>query len=198
MVNYVLRDVGLTFTGLANGETQRIPGKRPYRIGSALRQGLRTPTGKYELYSETSEKFKYSHGLEPLPVYRDSADNASPAEFPLILVAGGRLPQQFHSRLHNVKMTKFLRPNPALDINPVDAKRLGIKQDDQISVTTSTGVIHVWANVTHLSREGAVFMYQGYENADVNRIIALDHLDPYSGFPGYRSVRCAVAKESRV
>ena len=37
-------------------------------------------------------------------------------------------------------------------------------------------------------------MFQDYENANVNNIIPLDHLDPYSGFPGYRTVRCAIER----
>ena len=38
-------------------------------------------------------------------------------------------------------------------------------------------------------------MYHGYREADVNSIVPPGHNDPYSGFPGYRSVRCAVVKK---
>ena len=44
-------------------------------------------------------------------------------------------------------------------------------------------------------KPGTVHMYHGYREADVNRIIPPGHNDPYSGFPGYRSVRCAVVKK---
>lgn len=192
---YVLRRVGVTLDSLkASPAAVKIPGKMPYFVGKNLEDGLRTPTGKIELYSNTIAKFEQSHGLDPLPTYRDSLDKSSEKKFPLILVAGGRIPTEFHSRYQNVKSTKFLRPHAAADINPFDAKELGIKQDDDIELSTATGTIKVKANVTHASKKGVVFMYQDYENADVNRIIDLDHLDPYSGFPGYRTVRCKVLK----
>ena len=35
-------------------------------------------------------------------------------------------------------------------------------------------------------------LVEGPENA--NDLIPIDHLDPYSGFPGYKQVRCAVKK----
>jgi anaerobic selenocysteine-containing dehydrogenase len=112
----------------------------------------------------------------------------------MILTAGGRIPTEFHSRFQNVKTTKFLRPNAAVDINPRDAQKLGIKQGDDARVSTPVGAIYVKANVTLAAKEGVAFMFQSYENADVNRIIGWDHLDPYSGFPGYRTVRCKVEK----
>ena len=40
-------------------------------------------------------------------------------------------------------------------------------------------------------------LYHGYREADVNAIIPAGHNDPYSGFPGYRSVRCRVEKEAQ-
>lgn len=192
---YVLRGVDLTLDQLkASPIAVKIPGKMPYRIGKNLIDGLRTPTGKIELYSKTIEKFQESHGLDPLPTYRESLDKGNKRKYPLILTAGGRIPTEFHSRYQNVKSTKFLRPHPAADINPYDAKELGILQDDDIELNTTTGTIRVKANLTHASKRGVVFMYHGYESADVNRIIDLDHLDPYSGFPGYRTVRCNIKK----
>jgi anaerobic selenocysteine-containing dehydrogenase len=95
-----------------------------------------------------------------------------------------------------VKSARYFRPYPAADVSPADARALGIRQGDSICITTPVGAIHVRAEVTNLAKEGVVFMYQDYEDADVNRIIQHDHLDPYSGFPGYRSVRCRVEKEA--
>ena len=48
------------------------------------------------------------------------------------------------------------------------------------------------ANITNLNKDGVVTLYHGYSEADVNSIIPSGHNDPYSGFPGYRSVRCSV------
>lgn len=195
IVKYVLRKVGVTLDSLKSSPAAvKIPGKMPYFVGKNLEDGLRTPTGKIELYSKTIEKFKESHGLSPLPTYAPSLNKANKQKYPLVLVAGGRIPTEFHSRYQNVKSTKFLRPYPAADINPYDADELGIEQNDDIIISTGTGSIQVKANLTHASKKGVIFMYHGYEKADVNRIIDLNHLDPYSGFPGYRTVRCNLKK----
>ena len=41
---------------------------------------------------------------------------------------------------------------------------------------------------------GEVSIYHDYEEANANDLIPIDHLDPYSGFPGYKQVSCAVKK----
>ena len=88
----------------------------------------------------------------------------------------------------------LLRPDPAADLNPEDAKRMEIGQGDEIYLTTRVGRIKVKANVSAISAPGEVNMYHGYSEANVNQIIPRDHLDPYSGFPGFKQVRCRVEK----
>ena len=131
-------------------------------------------------------------GFHPLPVYVNSLDDAEPAQFPLQLVSGGRLPNALHSRLHDVSWLRSLRPEPMADIHPEDARARGIACGDPIRITTTAGSINVKANITAMVLPGTVFMFHGYREADVNSIIPKDHNDPYSGFPGFRSVRCEV------
>ena len=151
-----------------------------------------TPTGKFELRSAIVEEFP---GFEPLPVYRESLDGADPVRFPLQLVSGGRLPNALHSRLHDVPWLRSLRPEPMADLHPADAKEREIRNGDRIHLTTSAGSITVKAHVTSAVLPGTVWMYHGYREADVNSIIPPDHNDPYSGFPGFRSVRCEVIRD---
>ena len=54
--------------------------------------------------------------------------------------------------------------------------------------------IHVKAHVTDIGLPGNVHMYHGYKEADGNSLVGVDHLDPYSGFPGYRQLRCTIRK----
>lgn len=198
MVKYVLRRIGVTLDALKSSPTAvRIPGKEPYFPGRNLCDGLRTPTGKIELYSTTIAKFRNSYGLNPLPSYRASLEWAGKKEYPLILTAGSRISSEFHSRYQNVKSTRFLRPHAAADINPLDAKALGIRQGDDVRIITQTGAIQVRAELTYAAKRGVVFMYQDYEQADVNRVINWNHLDPYSGFPGYRTVRCRLERTEK-
>lgn len=187
---YVLRRVGVTLEGLRSAQGYvRIPGALPYIPGSNLRRGLLTPTGKFELYSERIAAYTHSHGLHPLPVY---AGLQAGEEWPLVLVAGGRIPWQVHSRMHRIRAIRALENGPAADIHPQDAAARGIAPGDEIELVTQHGQIRVRAHVTHMVLRGTVHMYQDYPQADVNAILDLDALDPYSGFPAYRSVPCDV------
>ncbi len=155
---------------------------------------LNTPTGKIELYSERIAKYEADYGLDPLPVFSDGFDCPPTAEFPMSLITGGRLTNAVHSRLHDVPWLRDLRPEPAADIHPEDARRLGIAQGDEICLVTRLGRIRVKANLSAISAPGEVNFYHGYREANVNEIIPKEHLDPYSGFPGYKQLRCRVEK----
>ena len=194
---YLLRKTGVTFAALksAPGVPVPIPGLVPYFPGYSIEKGLPTPTGKYELYSKTIEKYQDEYGLEPLPKYVDSLGDKGKRNFPLIMVAGGRIPWQVHSRMQRIKSIRHLSPYPVLDILPEDAGKRGINHDDEIELVTEKGKISVHANVTNMVLKGTVHIFQDFPEADVNSIIDGDHLDPYSGFPGYRTVRCQVNKK---
>lgn len=187
----LLRKVGVTFAELkASAGTTKIPGKEPYRAGDNTAFGYATPTGKFELTSEILRK----HGFDSLPTYRPSEDGSDPELYPLKLTAGGRLPYHFHSRFQNSTIKKTFRPESMADLNPKDARALKIQQGDPIRITTMAGSIFLKANLTHTVEPGAIFVYQDYPDADVNSIIPAEHLDPISGFPGYRSLRCRVER----
>lgn len=147
-----------------------------------------TASGKYELHSSLAEK----HGYEPLPKFYDPYDDADLDEYPLILCSGGRLPNAFASRFHDIPWARSLRKDASVDININTALELGIGQGDIILLSTSAGSIELKANISNLNRRDMVVLYHGYSDADVNSIIPAGHNDPYSGFPGYRSVRCKV------
>ena len=155
---------------------------------------LHTPSGRIELYSSRTARYTASHSLCPLPVFSAGDGAGDPEEFPMTLISGGRLPHVLHSRLHTVPWLRGMRPEASADLNPDDAARLGIAQGDEILVSTVAGAVRVKANLTRVSAPGEVNLYHGYEEADVNRIVPMDHLDPYSGFPGYKQLRCRVEK----
>ena len=190
-VRYMLRDTPIDVDALkAHSQfPQKLEGVKTIPVGE---HGFGTPTGKFELWSTVIEQIP---GLDPLPTWRDSVDAVDPARYPFRLVAGARLPNALHSRLHDVPWLRSLRPQPTADLNDGDAQALGISQGDAIELTTSAGTITVAANPTRTVKPGTVFLYHGYREADVNSIVPPGHNDPYSGFPGYRSVRCAVTRK---
>ena len=172
---------------------------KPYIPGTYTKNGFETKTGKLELKSAIIEEISKDYpDLNPLPTYHDSCDGADPKQFPCTLITGARLPNAVHSRLHSLTWPRSLRPDPAADLNPETARESGIAQDDWIVLSTSCGQITVRANLTHAAKPGEVYMYHGYPEADVNELIPADHLDPYSGFPGFKQVRCRVEKAKNI
>jgi anaerobic selenocysteine-containing dehydrogenase len=168
---------------------------RPYIPGTYLKNGPETATGKLELYSELIARIDPSYRLDPLPVYYDSNHGVDPEKYPFVLMTGARLPHTIHSRAHKVPWLRSLRPDPSVDINPADAERLGICQGDPVRLYTETGEIHVRANVTEVANQGELHMIHGYEEANASDLISWEYLDPYSGFPSYKQLRCAIGKE---
>ena len=158
-----------------------------------LEKGLKTPTGKFELKSRIIEDHP-EWGLDALPTYKEPLDPADPEIYPFTLTSGSRIPNALHSRIHLVPNNRSLRPYPAADLNRLDCERLGIAENDDIVISTPRGSITVKAHPTLSVPESLVNLYHGYSEADVNSLLDADHLDPYSGFPAYRSTRCSVKR----
>ena len=155
---------------------------------------LETPSGKIELYSNRIAKYEQSHGLKPLPEYVCGADPADPEEYPMTLMAGSRQPNAIHSRIHKLSWPRSLRPDAMVQINPDDADKYGLKQGDELYLVTGTNRIKVKADVTNVSNVGELNMFHGYREANANALVADTSLDPYSGFPGYKQIRCRIEK----
>lgn len=172
---------------------QKIPGLAITPVGQ---HGLQTPSGKFELDSLAIQAL-HDPNLDSLPTYCSSADDADPAEFPMILSTGIRIPGGLHSRLHDCPSARSLRKEPTADISLEDAEKLGIAAGDNITITTAHGHVTVKANPSGTMPDGMVSLYHSYREADANSLLSYDHRDPYSGFPGYRCIRCNIEKEAQ-
>ena len=69
-----------------------------------------------------------------------------------------------------------------------------ISYGDMIKVSTPLASIELKANPSQMIKDGTISIYHGYRKADVNILIGADHLDPISGFCGFKSVRCRVER----
>ena len=194
-VKFIIRDMPLTTDELRKSEFPvKIPDIPQYVPGTFLEKGLKTPTGKYELRSELIAAHP-EWGLDPLPTYTQPYGDEKADIYPFALCTGARLPHALHSRLHDVPWLRSLRPDPSADISVEDAQRLGIRKGNDIEIFTDTGCITVKANPTAVIPEGSVFFYHGYREANAEQLLSADDLDPYSGFPAYRSVRCGIRRK---
>ena len=166
-----------------------VPNAAGYVPGSFL-ENIPTPTGKIELYSEAVARYT-DRGLDPLPAYiPDPADPDRPFTF----ITGARHPHTLHSRCHPVPWLRSFRPEPSVDMCAADARDLGAVQGDRVILTSAAGSMTVQVNITETANRGELHMIHGYKEANVNALLPLDHLDPYTGFPGYKQFSVSVRK----
>ncbi|MEW6665372.1 MAG: molybdopterin-dependent oxidoreductase [Thermodesulfobacteriota bacterium] len=195
-IDWILEPAGLTVAELKEhpaGLALKGVKMPPYR--KYQKNGFPTPSGKMEFASTILKEA----GLDPLPTYREPrlSPRSTPEvakQFPLILTTGYRLPMYQHSRTFRLGWNRGLRPDASVDINPRDAAIRGIQAGDWVSLSTPRDAVRVRANVTEVVPAGVVGIYHAWPEADVNRLVEPDYLDPISGFPGFKSLLCEVTK----
>lgn len=197
-LDWMMEGCGLTVADLKKSDLPvKVPAaKWPAEPGKCLRDGFKTPTGKFEFYSTAIAAIDPKYGLDPLPSYYDSLadqnDEQTRENYPFYLCTGARLAHAIHSRAHETPWLRSLRPEPTCEINPEDGKRLGLKEGGSVELYSPYGSIRVKVKFTHKIKPGVIMMLHGYTEANVNLLIGRDHLDPYSGFPGFKGMRCNV------
>lgn len=111
-------------------------------------------------------------------------------DFPFTLLTGRGTSAQWHtqSRTNKSAVLRKLYPGSLfLDIHPDDAHHLGLKDRDEVNVSSRRGSISAQAHLTTSIRHGEVFlpMHEGTVN-----ILTYPAFDPHSRQPGYKA--CAV------
>ena len=131
---------------------------------------LDTPSGKIEIYSsriaELAEQWELPEGekLTPLPEYVATWEGAEEAKknekYPLQCI-GHHMKGRTHSSYGNVDWLRDDAHPQTAWINPIDAKKRGIKNYDKIAVFNDRGHIHTTARVTPRIAPGVVSVPQG-------------------------------------
>lgn len=191
-IRWMIRDLPVTVEELQASPAPVRLEVPPYRRHGHLDAGLPTPTGKFELKSALIESHP-EWGLDALPTYTPPV-HPQPERWPYTLCAGTRIPNAIHSRLHDVPWARSLRPRPACELSLEDARKLGVEEGDTLEVATPFGALQVQAMPTKTVQDGEVYLFHGYREADANSILDPDGLDPYSGFPAYRSAYCTLRR----
>ena len=199
-MDWIIDGCGLTVADLkASDLPVKVPAaKWPAQPGKILANGFHTPSGKFEFYSNTIAAIDPRYGLDPLPSYRDSLEDQNDPEtrekYPFYLCTGARLAHAVHSRAHEVPWLRSLRPNPTVEVHTADAARLGLRDGDKAAISSPYGEIRMTVKVTSKAKEGVLMALHGYTEANVNELIGRDHLDPYTGYPGFKGMRCNIRK----
>lgn len=131
---------------------------------------LDTPSGKIEIYSskiaELATQWELPEGdkLTPLPEYVATWEGAEEAKenekYPLQCF-GHHMKGRTHSSYGNVDWLRDDAHPQTAWINPIDAKKRGIKNYDKIAVFNDRGRIHTVARVTPRIAPGVVSVPQG-------------------------------------
>lgn len=200
-MDFIIEPTGLTVKEIQeNGGIMKTRNTLPpYQEKKYLKNGFATPSGKAELLSGVVERYAQEYHLNVLPEYRSLEEiypQYNKKQWPLLMNTGSRRPQFMHSRTYRMRWISQLEDNDILDIHPRDAGQYGIEEHDRVIISTPRGSIKATAHLTATVHPGVVHMYHGNEQANTSWLMAHDFLDPYSGYPGYKSFLCSVEKDS--
>ncbi|MCB9950105.1 MAG: nitrate reductase [Planctomycetaceae bacterium] len=115
------------------------------------------------------------------------------SKYPFILLTGRGSASQWHTQTRTSKsavLRKLYPEQPFVELSPVDAKSLGVVQNDQVLVSSQRGKMVATAFLTHNVQPGQIFIPMHYEAT--NRLTDAV-FDPYSKQPSYKSCAVAVA-----
>lgn len=144
---------------------------------------FRTPSGKYELWSEEAAQF----GHLPLPAYLEELKPTN--EYPFRCISP-HWKLNLHSQFQNLDWMEAINENPFIEIHPETAKKYGIKDNDSVKMYNDLGYIIVPAKITQTVAHDIVVVYEAwYKNKDFNvnytvKAIPADMGKKATGMPG--------------
>ena len=116
------------------------------------------------------------------------------ADYPFVMTTG-RVLYQYHTGTMS-RLSKGITeraPESLVEINPKDAKKLGVQDGQFVKVSSRRGVVQAKSDVTTRVPEGTIFMTFHFREAAVN-LITNPALDPIAKIPEYKV--CAVKVEA--
>ena len=170
----------VVFSSTPNSETRPSPAKKlPHQQRRLFEDG--------QFYHvDGRARFRYE---TPRP-----APDLTDHDFPFLLMTGRGTSAQWHTQTRTGKSEVLLKLHPKnvyIELNPTDAKRLGIQPNAQVLIISRVGRIQATAFVTSTLQIGQVFIPMHYRETN-----QLTHpaFDPYSRQPSYKC--CAVRLEA--
>jgi len=120
-------------------------------------------------------------------------------EYPFLLTTGRRV-YHYHTGTMTRKSPVLhqLAPEERIELNPADAKELGVRDGDFIRVETRRGYIVARSMVTDRVQPHTIFGTFHYWEACCNELTSAGPLDPEAGIPEYKISAAKVTKSSPV
>jgi len=130
---------------------------------------------------------KFSRGLGLLSAIEFKPPAEVPdAEYPFVMTTG-RVLYQYHTGTMS-RLSKGITercPESLVEINPKDAKTLGVANGQFVKVTSRRGTLQAKSNVTERVPAGTIFMNFHFREAAVN-LLTNPALDPIAKIPEYK------------
>ena len=158
-------------------QAKQVNGDRPPTTRLYVDGKFQTPDGRAKLFAAE---------WEPYPEQPSEA-------FPFVLNTG-RTVEHWHTRTKTkeVKILERMAPTAWLEMNPRDARRLGLKPHDLVTVVSPRGRIeNLELRITEIVAPGQVFMPFHYEEKNSNRLTQ-SAFDPISREPNYKQAAVRV------
>ena len=200
----ILKPAGMTYDDFKN--TGILKGKWEYK--SYEKKGFKTPSGKFEIYSQQLKEW----GFAPVPSYQELPESPSGSpelakEYPLIFTSA-KDPFYFHSAYRNIPSLRKLSPDPTVLLHPDTASRLGIQEEDWISIETKRGTIHQRAKLNNEIDPRVIILsfgwwfperkdleLCGWKESNLNVLTSSDPpYEPAIGSTSLRAVPCRIYK----
>jgi anaerobic selenocysteine-containing dehydrogenase len=195
VIEHFLEPSGMTLKQLAEDHPEGMwYGERCYDVNA--KKQIRTPSGKIELYSQSLA----DAGEDPMPVHKEPSqspvqDPELAKRYPLILVAGARIPEYTHWQMKNIPQLRLSAPDPIAEINVGTAREYDVVDGELIIVETNVGQVRVKASVTKDIMPGVVSLTHGWgDESNANNLTKLEPRDSVTGYAEFRNVACRIKK----
>ncbi len=198
---WILEETGMSFDefcekGIIKGEM---------RYDKYKTEGFRTPSGKFEIYSERLK----SLGVAPLPVYREppatpvSAANIA-EEYPLILTNSGKVREFFLSEGRQIDSLRRANPDPLVEIHPDTAEKLSIGEGDWVWIETRIARVKMRVKLFDgIARDVVAAQFgwwfpektppeYGWKESSMNLLYGDEEYDPDTGSESLNGTLCRV------
>jgi len=141
------------------------------------------------------EKFSHPDGLGIFtPIEWKAQAEVPDAEYPFLLTTG-RCIWHWHTGSMTRRSPSLEREEPTgwVEINPEDAKALGIQDKEMLKVSSRRGDIKIGARVTKTIKKGVVFIPFHFIECAAN-ILTINALDPVAKIPEFKACACKIEK----
>src|SRR5262245_54788696 len=118
------------------------------------------------------------------------------ARYPFALLTGRGSSSQWHTQTRTAKsalLRKLYPSQPYVEINPADARALGVQPQEWVIVESRRGQMRARAHPTYVVQPGQLFIPMHY--TDTNQL-TFASFDPYSRQPAYKHCAVRVRREA--